>query len=632
MTIKSDSKFAILDRRKTGSGDQPQENAKNAKGAVFFSASFVFFVASSVVPFCPVSLGFPQKNRLKPALTGLNSHNTMLIILQSAIGNRNPAGDPLGLNSLRFSPRLSIMKHFLRGLFIGILLASGAASALKGADATYENPVLPGDHPDPSIIRVGADYWATCTSSEWGPQFPLLHSRDLVNWQQTGAVFTNRPDWAVGNFWAPEISRFKNRYHVYYVGREKHGPLAVAVATADKPEGPYTDHGPMVAQPQGSIDPSMCLDENGAPYLIWKDDNNSVGKTTTIWAQPMNDAGTKLTGAPTALIHNDTDWEGALVEGPYILRRGDWFYLFYSGAGCCGSGCNYALGVARSHSLLGPWEKAPANPIMAGNERWKCPGHGSVVTDERGRYWFLHHAYPAVGGIFTGREGMLEEVVFEANDWPTINRGMGPVIRGNSPYETTQTHDDLAFVDDFKGPALRPDWQWPQDHKPNCVLNHGQLILSGEDKAGPETLTTVLAHFALTADYTATTVIDTAHLAAETSAGLAVVGDLQNAVGLSVGHDGLVLWRRDHGHYQSLAQTNAPSGDKLHLRLQVENGNQFHFAAGTDGKTWQSVGEGSLAQNLPPWDRSVRIALTVEGARTTEARFNSFQLVPATAK
>ena len=272
---------------------------------------------------------------------------------------------------------------------------------------------------------MGKDYWATATSSEWGPQFPLLHSTDLVNWEQTGDVFAHRPDWAVGNFWAPEISQYKGRYYIYYVGHKRGGPLAVAVATADKPSGPYTDHGPMIAQEHGSIDPVPCVDEKGAPYLVWKDDNNSVHQTTTIWAQPLDEAGIKLTGQPTALIHNDADWEGALVEGPFVLKRGDWFYLFYSGSGCCGSGCNYALGVARSHSLLGPWEKNPANPILTGNDDWKCPGHGSIVADERGRYWLLYHAYSARSSVYTGREAMLDEVMFGTNDWPTINEWQG---------------------------------------------------------------------------------------------------------------------------------------------------------------------------------------------------------------
>ncbi len=131
------------------------------------------------------------------------------------------------------------------------------------------------------------------------------------------------------------------------------------------------------------------MDENGALYLVWKEDGNSIGKPTPIWAQPLNSDGTKLTGEAKELIRNDTDWEGGVVEGPYVLRRGDWFYLFYSGNGCCGPGCNYALGVARAHALSGPWQKNPSNPILAGNGDWKCPGHGSVVTDETGRYWFF---------------------------------------------------------------------------------------------------------------------------------------------------------------------------------------------------------------------------------------------------
>src|SRR3954454_1018036 len=100
-----------------------------------------------------------------------------------------------------------------------LIIFCGLSSFLQAADATYENPVMAGDHPDPSVIRVGKDYWATATSSEWGPQFQLLHSTDLVNWELKGDVFAHRPAWAKGNFWAPEIAEYKGRYYMYYVGR-----------------------------------------------------------------------------------------------------------------------------------------------------------------------------------------------------------------------------------------------------------------------------------------------------------------------------------------------------------------------------------------------------------------------------
>src|SRR3954470_16439769 len=180
---------------------------------------------------------------------------------------------------------------------------------LGAAESTYENPVVAGDHPDPSVIRVGKDYWATATSSEWGPQFPLLHSTDLVSWGTVGSVFSHGPEWATANFWAPEIAEYKGRYYVYYVGRERGGPLAVAVATAEKPDGPYTDHGPLVAQPAGSIDPGPFDDERGQHYLLWKEDGNSRKLPCIIWAQPLNGDGTRLTGEPREILRNDTPWE-----------------------------------------------------------------------------------------------------------------------------------------------------------------------------------------------------------------------------------------------------------------------------------------------------------------------------------
>src|SRR5580704_10242812 len=188
-----------------------------------------------------------------------------------------------------------------------------------GAEVFYQNPVIAGDHPDPSIIRVGKDYWASSTSSAWGPLFPLLHSTDLVNWEQTGAVLPHRPDWATGDFWAPEISEFKGKFFVYYVGRQTNGRLAVAVATADNPGGPYTDRGPIIAQEDGSIDPMPVTDTNGVRYLVWKEDGNSRNQPTPIWAQRLNDNGTKLLDQPRELIRNDAPWEEGLVEGPYVL-------------------------------------------------------------------------------------------------------------------------------------------------------------------------------------------------------------------------------------------------------------------------------------------------------------------------
>ena len=514
------------------------------------------------------------------------------------------------------------------------LLAFCVALPAFSADVFYRNPVIPGDYPDPSIIRVGKEFWATATSSEWGPQFPLLRSTDLVNWELTGSVFKHRPEWAVGNFWAPEISEYKGRYFVYYVGRKKAGPLAVAVATAEKPSGPYTDCGPLVSQAAGSIDPVPVTDEKGRRFLIWKEDGNSRRLPTILWAQHMAEDGLKLLDDPQEIMRNDSPWEGAVIEGPFVVRREDWFYLFYSGNGCCGRGCDYALGVARSHSLLGPWEKNPANPILAGNVDWKCPGHGSIVRDESGRYWLLYHAYSAKDFIFTGREALLDEVKFGANGWPTINDGNGPSSNAPSPFGA-HPNRRLDFEDSFTGPALRPGWQWPQDSEPVYHLESGatgRLALSPPADSATNLLGATLAVATTGGDYTAETVIERSSLKTNSFAGIAVIGDLANAIGLAVGDSKLVFWRRDKGKHQKLAEVDAPKSARLHLRLSAEKGQIFHFAASRDGRTWIAVGEAQTGDQLPPWDRSIRVGLTAGGAENASAIFDSFQMHPLSTK
>jgi beta-xylosidase len=494
--------------------------------------------------------------------------------------------------------------------------------------ATYTNPAVAGDFPDPSIIRVGKDYWATATSSEWSPQFPILHSTDLVNWELVGSVFSHRPTWAVGNFWAPEITSYNGHYYVYYVGRKRGGPLSVAVATADKPQGPYTDHGPLVSQPMGSIDPVISKDEKGDLYLIWKEDGNSQRKPCVLWAQRLDDSGTKLLGQPKELFRNDTPWEGAVIEGPFIVRRGEYFYLFYSGNGCCGLNCNYALGVARSKSLLGPWEKNPMNPILAGNNDWKCPGHGSIVMDEDGRYWLLYHAYDAKSFVFTGREALLDEVKFTSDGWAQINEGTGPSKHAPSPFGSRHLQAQLKFADTFSGMRLKPGWNWPVSDDPPATVSNGKLLLTAVPNQGTNLMGGVIGHSIPTGDFVATATLIPSSVKAGVIAGLAALGDRANSTGVALVDDQIIVWNRVANKQETIVQTDAPKTRHLHFRLMAERG-RHQFAYSTDGKNWTELSNAS-GTHLPPWDRAVRVGLTVGGVKGAEARFDDFRLIPRT--
>src|SRR4051812_22097672 len=221
-------------------------------------------------------------------------------------------------------------------LFSLVALAGCATVPTSPRQLQISNPVIPGDVPDPSVIRVGDDYWATGTSSEWAPQFPIFHSKDLVTWEQAGAVFEVPPAWTEANYWAPELVHDQDQFFVFYAARKRGGPLCVGVASSSRPQGPYADHGPLVCDPDGSIDGALARDEHDVPYLVWKQDGNSHGAPTPIWAQQLAEDRTRFAegSARKQLIVNDAPWEGGVVEGGFVMRRDGWFYLFYAGGAC----------------------------------------------------------------------------------------------------------------------------------------------------------------------------------------------------------------------------------------------------------------------------------------------------------
>lgn len=519
-------------------------------------------------------------------------------------------------------------------LLVVLLAASAAAAQRRG---TYTNPVAAGDFPDPSVIRVGADYWAAATSSEWGPEFPLLHSRDLVNWEVVGSIFDARPTWSVGKYWAPELSEYRGRFYAYYVAQKRGGSLCVAVATARRPAGPYTDHGPLVCQEVGSIDGFPVTDEQGRRFLLWKEDGNSVSKPTPIWAQQLSPDGTRLVGERQEIMRNDQPWEkhatlpyGDLVEGPAIVRRGGWFYMFYSGNFCCARECNYMMGVARSRKLLGPWEKNP-RPILASNEMWKCPGHGTVVQDASGRDWMMYHAMSVKDSVYVGRQGMLDEVVWGKDGWPTINAGRGPSGSAVSSPHGTRGMNGLArsFFDDFNTRRLGPGWQWPHASVPVFRVERGSLVLSPSG----ETADAIVARTTTTGDYVATAVVDPRGLKSKEIAGLSAYGDSDNSLGIAVNSGGgVTVWRSQKDKPTEGTDVTDVASCRRHLvylRMTARDGHLYSFAVSCDSRTWTDVRAEVEGDYLPPWDRGVRVALVVTGSRAAAGRFDSLRIEPS---
>ena len=509
---------------------------------------------------------------------------------------------------------------------------NATTEAVKQQQAPYANPVLPGDYADPSVIRVGDDYWATATSSEWAPLFPILHSNNLVDWTTVGHVFPDSlPQWAEAHFWAPEITYEKGRFYIYYTAKKNGGGLCVAVASSANATGPFTDHGPLVCQEVGSIDAFEVRDEKGELYLIWKEDGNSRNLPTPLWGQRINEERTVLLGEKFELFRNDPNtWEGHVVEGPAIIRRGDFYYLFYAGDRCCGSNCTYGVGVARARSLKGPWEKNVSNPILRQNEYWKCPGHGTVVTDKTGIDYFMYHAYATEGTVYTGRQGLLDKIHWSETQWPYFERE-APSISDSIPvhgnFVTSSTAEQI-HSDEFNTDTFSYTWQWPVGQQPVYQINsnHDGLLRL---QATPAKIGTVVGKRTMEADYVATTAVNKQMLPPETMASLSALGDRDNAMGIGISGKKIVLWLVKNGNEQILAQTDAPKENVIQLKLFTSSGNQMKFAWSTDGANWNFLNEKEAidASFLPPWDRGVRVGLTVKGPRSTNAAFDWFRII-----
>lgn len=509
--------------------------------------------------------------------------------------------------------------RLIRMLVVWALVATRAIAQ----DPQYANPILAGDYPDPSVIRVGDDFWATATSSEWAPQFPILHSLDLVNWKIEGCVFPTRPTWARGNFWAPEISQYNGRYYVYYVGRNRDGLLAVAVATADKPNGPYQDHGQLVAQEAGSIDPMAFTDQQGQRWLVWKEDGNSRQQAAVLWLQKLSADGLKLIGDRREVIRNDAEWEGQVVEGPFVLFHEGWYYLIYAGAGCCGRGCNYAVGVARTRDINERWEKCPANPILASNSTWRCPGHGSVVEDTQGRFWFIYHAYASDTFVLTGRQMLLDQLTWDSSGWP-LTANHGPSVTGASPFRSKQNRLEFRFDDPFVGNDLQPGWLWPQDRPPVHKINNRALELQVPHTVGDDLLGAIVARSTVGGDYRAATIIDTSDTKNATLAGIAAIGDMRNGIGITANCHRALIWQRQDGRQQCPIEVKLTPGPQLHLAVEARGGSQLMFSYSYDGSNWQQLGPGFDGSYMPPWDRNIRVCLTAGGSVDAAARFKDF--------
>lgn len=320
-----------------------------------------------------------------------------------------------------------------RNIFARALPLVSLTLLLSGCATTYTNPVIRADVPDPTIIRDGQTYYAAATTNNRpGGVYPRFVSTDLVNWTPSGYIFDQRPSWAKGDFWAPELFQHNGKTYCYYTARAKSDNIScIGVATADRPDGAFTDHGPLVRWTNEAID-SYVFEDGGQLYIIWK----AYGlqpRPIELLAQRLTDDGLHLVGEPFTLL---TDTENIGMEGACVFHRGDYYYILYAARDCCSPKSDYEVRVARSRAFAGPYEKYSGNPILKGDGKYiQSCGHGTLVDTPDGRLYYLCHAF-LTGHYDQGRQAILQQLELTRDGWVKFTTGNVTRARQKMPFKS----------------------------------------------------------------------------------------------------------------------------------------------------------------------------------------------------
>jgi xylan 1,4-beta-xylosidase len=343
-------------------------------------------------------------------------------------------------------------------------------------DGTFLNPVLAGDHPDPSVLKVGDDYYATFSTFDAYPGLTIWHSRDLVNWQPRSAALVRN----IGSVWAPSLHYDQGRYLIYIPVKADAGNDTFVIH-ADHIDGPWSDPVPL-GLPR-HIDPCLVVGEDDSRWLFL-----SGGDRVR-----LSDDGLSLAGAVEHVYdpwRYPDDWvvEGFSPEGPKIHRIGEWFYMLTAVGGTAGPPTGHMVIAARSRSVHGPWQDHPANPLVrttSVDERWWSRGHASLIEAPDGSWWSLYHGFE--NGYWTlGRQCLLDPVTFTADGWFAMTGGdlsaPLPIPGGGEAL----VHG-LALSDDFSGPLeLGLKWNFfrpAPDESARISIGDGALYLAGRGEA-----------------------------------------------------------------------------------------------------------------------------------------------------
>ena len=385
---------------------------------------------------------------------------------------------------------------------------------IYGKEGYFINPIISGAHPDPSICRVGDDYYIVNSSFEYFPGLPIHHSKDLVNWELIGYGL-HREDQcngemnlvdvqSDGGIHAPTIRYHKGTFYiittnVYNSGDGSPGLMRNFIITAKNPSGPWSK--PHIIEGAPGIDPDIFFDDNGKVYFTGTHspgdmNSNGIGE---IWIQELDIKKWKLVGK------RHTVWDGIFgccTEGPHIYKEHGLYYLLVAEGG---TGKNHAVMIAASENILGPYEENQRNPILttrhlSNNYFVNSTGHADMIELEDGRWYMvsLGKRNDLDGDANMGRETYLMPMQWESTivKWEQVSedrweplRYLFPVVAPLTgkverftplPFTDRPQYINNTVIDDFLNENLDLRWTFirvPEEKTYSLLENPGFLRL-----------------------------------------------------------------------------------------------------------------------------------------------------------
>ncbi|MGK7397605.1 MAG: glycoside hydrolase family 43 protein [Candidatus Cyclobacteriaceae bacterium M3_2C_046] len=351
--------------------------------------------------------------------------------------------------------------------------SNGAFSGSGDTTSGYMNPVVPGFHPDPSVCRVGEDYYLATSSFEYFPGVPIYHSRDLVNWRLIGHAL-HRPEqidlthvsvWS--GIYAPTI-----RYHkgTFYLATTNVGGKGNFYVTSKDPAGPWSDP---VWVDEHFFDPSLFFDDDGKVYYTRRSGHHVLQAEIDI------ETGQLLTD----LVKIDSGRVSPDAEGPHLYKFNDYYYLMQAEGG---TRFLHMETIGRSKSPWGPFEHFQGNPILSQrydyNNQIKSTGHAELIQAHDGSWWmtFLatrHYWYDALSHL--GRETFLTPVTW-VDGWPIPDLSAVETLDMNVPTLPLNPWPPESPRDEFDGPGLELYWNHLRGKDTSAIaLKQGRLVLTG---------------------------------------------------------------------------------------------------------------------------------------------------------